>query len=236
MGWMRTLADTVGQMLFPHHCYLCNEVILPRQRLCATCAAHAPVILPPVCDHCGRNEADCICGGHSRHFARCVSPYYHKDVARKGILCLKEQDLAVTARGFAAAMAETVRREYGGIPFDGVVPVPMHKKEQSKRGFDQTAALATELARLLELPYTPVLEKVTHTQSQKELDAVHRRGNLLGVFDVTGDVSGRTYLLVDDVITTGSTLDECAKMLKIYGAEEVYAVTGAAALLKKEKT
>ncbi len=236
MKWIKTVVDAVGQMLYPHHCYLCNEVILPRQFLCADCAAHAPFILPPVCEKCGRNENDCTCGGHSRHFARCVSPYYHKDVARKGILCLKEQDLSVTARGFAAAMAESVRREYGGIVFDGVVPVPMHKKERNKRGFDQTASLAKELAKLLDVPYTPVLNKLRHTEPQKTLDAVHRRGNLLGVFDVTGEVSGHTYLLVDDVITTGTTLDECAKMLKIYGAEEVYAVTGAAALLKKDKT
>ncbi len=236
MTWVKTIMAAVGQIFFPHHCYLCNELILPRQHLCPDCAAHAPYILPPVCDKCGRSEDDCTCGGHSHHYARCISPFYHKDGARKGILYLKEQNMAVTARGFATAMAETVRREYGGIAFDGVVPVPMHKKEWNNRGFDQVASLAKELALVLDLPYTPVLKKITHTQPQKELSAVRRRGNLLGVFDVVGEVSGRTYLLVDDVTTTGSTLDECAKMLKIYGADEVYAVTGAAALLKKDET
>lgn len=236
MVWIKKVVAVVGQMFFPHHCYLCNEIILPRQWLCSDCAAHAPVILPPVCDRCGRSVGDCTCGGHHRHYERCVSPYYHKGTVRKGILYLKEGNIAVTARGFAAAMAETVRREYGGIPFDGVVSVPMHKKELKKRGFDQTASLAKELASLLGVPYTPVLKKLTHTTPQKELSAVRRRGNLLGVFDVTGPVAGKTYLLVDDVTTTGSTLDECAKMLKICGAEEVYAVTGAAALLKKSET
>lgn len=235
MEWLKTTVAAVGQMLFPHHCYLCNELILPRQTLCPECAARAPYILPPVCDKCGRNEDDCTCGGHSHHYERCVSPFYHKDAARKGILYLKEQNMVVTARGFAAAMVETVRREYGGIVFDGVVSVPMHKKEWQKRGFDQAASLAKEVASLLSVPYTPVLKKLNHTQPQKELTALHRRGNLLGVFDVTGDVVGRTYLLVDDVTTTGSTLDECAKMLKIYGADAVYAVTGAAALLKKDE-
>ncbi|MBE6806908.1 MAG: ComF family protein [Ruminococcaceae bacterium] len=235
-AWLKTVVAVAGQMLFPHHCYLCNEILLPRQRLCPDCAAHAPYILPPVCDRCGRNEDDCHCGGHSRHYARCVSPFYHKDQARRGILYLKEQNIAVTARGFAEAMAETVRREYGGITFDGVVSVPMHKKEWQQRGFDQAAALAKALAKRLEVPYTPVLKKLTHTVPQKELTAVHRRGNLLGVFDVVGEVAGGTYLLVDDVTTTGSTLDECAKMLKIYGAKEVYAVTAAAALLKKDES
>jgi predicted amidophosphoribosyltransferase len=80
-----------------------------------------------------------------------------------------------------------------------------------------------------------VLTKITVTAPQKELKAVERSGNLLGVFDVCGEVSGKTILLVDDVITTGTTLDECAKMLKIFGAEEVYAVTAAAACLSNDE-
>lgn len=233
---MSTALAVVGQMFFPHHCYLCNRVILPRQRLCENCATHAPYILPPICNKCGRNEDDCICGGHSLNYERCVSPFYHKDQARDGIMHLKDEDIAVTARGFAAAMAEVVRREYGGIAFDGVTSVPLHKKDLNERGFDQAASLAEELALLLGVPYVATLKKITHTSPQKELPALRRRGNLLGVFDVTEEVAGKTYLLVDDVVTTGSTLDECAKMLKIFGAEEVYAVTAAAALLKKDET
>ena len=209
---------------------------MPHQRICPSCVMKAPYILPPVCQHCGRSEDDCVCGGHSRHFERCISPFYHKNEAKKGILCLKEENFLVTARGFAGEMAETVRREYGGIPFDAVTSVPLHEKDLFDRGFDQAASLAKELAARLEIPYVPTLKKLTQTEPQKELSAVRRRGNLLGVFDVTTDVAGRRYLLVDDVITTGSTLDECAKMLKIFGAEEVYAVTAVAALLKKGET
>ena len=95
--------------------------------------------------------------------------------------------------------------------------------------------LVAVLSKRLALPYEPVLTKLTHTQPQKELTALRRRGNLLGVFDVCSDVSGKTILLVDDVITTGATLDECAKMLKIFGAAEVYGVTAAAAVLSKDE-
>ena len=72
------------------------------------------------------------------------------------------------------------------------------------------------------------LRKVSETRPQKELSAVERSGNLLGAFDVAGaDISGTRILLVDDLATTGSTLDECAKTLKVYGASQVYAVTAA---------
>lgn len=231
MGWIQTLLTAI----FPHHCFLCNTVILPRQRLCADCADKAAYILPPVCEHCGRNVDRCCCGKHSRHFERCVSPFYHDGVVQNGISQLKNHNDRVTADGFATEMAEVIRREYGGIHFDVITSVPLHKKDYKRRGFDQSAALARSLAAQMEIPYEPLLTKLTYTQPQKELSAIRRRGNLLGVFDVVGEAAERTVLLVDDVITTGSTLDECAKMLKLYGAADVYAVTAAAAVLKKDE-
>ncbi len=231
---MSLLLDWFKRVAFPHHCFLCNEVLYPHQRLCAVCVDKAPYILPPVCERCGRNEDDCFCGKHRRHFERCVSPFYHEGAAQKGIYTLKSDGFAVTVEGFAAEMAELVRREYGGIPFDVVTSVPMHEKDFSVRGFDQAQLLGEALARRLQLPYDCLIKKITVTAPQKELKAIQRSGNLLGVFDVCADVGGKTVLLVDDVITTGSTLDECAKMLKIFGADEVYAVTAAAAVLSND--
>jgi len=171
------------------------------------------------------------CGKRRRAFERCVSPFYHKGAAQNGIYTLKREGYVVTVAGFVGEMAEVVRREYGGIPFDLVTAVPLHKRELAERGFNQAEKLGRALAERLGLPYATVLTKITVTAPQKELKAVERSGNLLGVFDVCGAVSGKTVLLVDDVITTGATLDECAKMLKIFGAAEVYAVTAAAACL-----
>lgn len=232
---MRSIKESFLSLLFPHHCFLCSEILMPNQRLCPECRTHAPYILPPICAQCGRSEDVCICGGHSHAFERCISPFYHRDMVRDTILRIKEDFDTVVADGFAAEMAEVIRREYGGIAFDMVTSVPLHKKDYYLRGFDQAAGLAKALAKRLDVPYNTVLTKLIHTEPQKELTALRRRGNLLGVFDVTADVAGRTILLVDDVITTGSTLDECAKMLKIFGAEEVYAVTAAAAGLKNDE-
>lgn len=231
---MSTRKERLLNVLYPHRCFLCGEVLPPIQHLCGDCRLRAPYILPPVCPRCGRGEDVCICGGHTHAFERCVSPFYHTDTARDSILRLKKQYDTDTAAGFAAEMAEVIRREYGGIAFDLVTSVPLHKKDLRARGFDQAQGLAQALAERLGLPYASVLTKLTHTLPQKELSAIRRRGNLLGVFDVTAEVEGRTVLLVDDVITTGTTLNECAKMLKIFGAEEVYAVTAAAAGLKND--
>lgn len=232
---MSRVGAFIRRVLFPHHCFLCNEVIYPRQRLCADCLDKAPYILPPLCQRCGRGVDICRCGQRHRTYERCVSPFYHKGAAQTGIYTLKGKGYDVTVHGFAREMAEVVRREYGGIPFDLVTAVPMHKKERMERSFDQAEKLAMALAERLNLPYVTTLKKITATAPQKELTAVERSGNLLGVFDVIADVGGKTILLVDDVVTTGSTLDECAKMLKIFGADEVYAVTAAAAALSKDE-
>ena len=229
--WM----DAFKRVFFPHHCYLCNEVLYRHQRVCAACLNRAAYIYPPVCERCGRSKDDCRCGKRRRTFARCVSPFYHKDVVQRGIYTLKHQGYDVTVAGFANEMAEAVRREYGGIVFDCVTAVPLHRRERRERGFNQAQKLGQALAQRLYLPYETTLTKITATAPQKELKAVQRSGNLLGVFDVCADVSGKTVLLVDDVITTGSTLDECAKMLKIFGAAEVYAVTAAAAVLSNDE-
>lgn len=223
--------------LYPQHCFLCGEVILPRQRLCRDCRERAPYVLPPVCALCGRGKDKCSCGGRHHAFERCVTPFYYTDRVKSGIADLKNDGYTVTVEGFAEEMAEAVRREYGGVPFTLVTAVPLHPRERRRRGFDQASRLAAALADRLGLPYRPVLSKLTVTRPQKELPALERSGNLLGVFEVDEPavVDNRTVLLVDDVITTGSTLDECAKMLKIYGAVEVYAVTAAGALLQKSE-
>ncbi len=226
--------DCVLAALFPPRCTLCDRVIAPGGHLCRVCRDTAPFVLPPVCDSCGRGEEMCICHRRRRHFARCVSPFYFKGVVHTGIGRLKNQGYHPQVIGFAAEIAEVIRREYGGIGFHGVTAVPLHRKELRRRGFNPAQLLAKELAQRLEVPYLPLLEKRYITRPQKSLSARQRSGNLLGAFDVTEPTAlpGRTVLLVDDVITTGATLDECAKMMKIYGAEEVFAVTAACSVLK----
>lgn len=234
MSWKETLLA----VLFPHRCCLCDQVIPVGSRFCPHCRQNAPIVYPPVCERCGRGEERCICRGRHRAFERCVSPFYYEAQVHTGIVRLKNHGFRPQVQGFAAEMAEVVRREYGGIGFHAMTAVPLHSTDRRRKGFNHSELLARELATMLQVPYVPLLEKLYATKPQKSLTAHQRSGNLLGAFEVNDPtlLPGRTLLLVDDVITTGATLDECAKMLKIYGAEAVYAVTAAATILKKEET
>lgn len=231
--------DRFWAILFPERCAFCGEVILPGTKLCPACREQETAlrVTPPVCIRCGRGEKRCGCGGRRRHFERCVTPYLYKGPVRSGILRLKHGQKRNAARYFASCMAEVIRREYGRTYFSGIVPVPLSKKALRKRGYNPSLWLAQELSALLNVPVMDMLDKLYDTPPQKELCARERSGNLLGVFDLrTGfDAEERRFLLVDDVITTGATLDECAKMLKIYGAVQVLAVTAAATQLHEDE-
>ncbi len=224
-------------LFFPCRCCLCGCVVGLGESLCAACRSKAPYVLPPVCDLCGRGEDYCTCRRRHRTYERCVMPFYYDGLGEQGIGQLKNAADSSVADGFAVEMAEVLRREYGGIAFDCVMPVPLYKGDERQRGYNPSALLARSLARLTGIPYLPLLRKMIRTVPQKELTAVQRSGNLLGVFtvDKPACVVGKTVLLVDDTITTGATLDECAKMLKIYGAVAVYAITAAAAVKKEKK-
>lgn len=203
-----------------------------REHLCSACRREAPFVLPPICSLCGRSEDDCTCGKKKRAYARCVMPFAHEGVVRQAIGALKNEGFASTVDGLALEMSELIRREYGGIAFDYIAPVPSHPADEKRRGFNQSALLALSLSTVTGIPYAEPLVKLFRTPHQKDLGLQEREANLLGAFDVTVDVTEKTVLLVDDLLTTGSTLNECAKMLKLYGACEVYAITAAVRLMK----
>lgn len=222
------------QLVYPRRCCYCRRVIRPDRTACTACAEKIPVMYPPLCDICGRSEDRCTCRKKPRAFARCVTPLVYEGIAHRAIGWLKNEGDVSAVESMAEEMTEVIRREYGGIPFDVIIPVPLYPADEKARSFNPAMLLAEELSRRMGIPAAPLLRKVQKTTPQKELTAARRAGNLLGAFDAAPEVFGRICLLVDDVITTGATLDECAKMLKIAGAREVYAVTAAGAVLKKD--
>jgi ComF family protein len=132
-------------------------------------------------------------------------------------------------RELAEPLAELTAKAWGDglFPVDCMVPVPLHPRRLRERGYNQAALISKRLAVDIGLPVLPgVLVRSRMTESQTRLNAFDRRQNVDGAFDVPGaECDGRSVLLVDDVCTTGSTLQACADALRLAGAVGVYALT-----------
>lgn len=229
-------ADGLLSVLLAPACAACDSPLEAPTRgpVCAGCWAAIVPITPPVCDQCGDPlpswrvisvEHKCCprCRRRHGHVARsrAIGPY--EGSLRAIVHALKYDGRRQIARPLGAMLAARGADILAGA--DLVVPVPLHPSRQRARGFNQAA----ELARHMGLPVTPALRRVRATPSQTDLPAARRHANVRDAFALArrASVTGATVVLVDDVSTTGATLDACARVLRENGAQEVRALTAA---------
>ncbi len=221
-------------LLFPPSCVLCGEPCEGLDPVCPDCAARLPQLEGPRCYICQEGLKDpsldlCpVCGTRGRGFelARALGPYN----SGWGTLVreLKFNKEPAIARFLASRLAEYVHREKPFENIDIITYVPMTKADRKTRGFNQAKMLACGLGRKLDIPVRQLLAKVRQTPAQVDLPAAERRKNLRGAFEVVTSGQG-AVLIVDDIFTTGSTVEECARALKIGGYTRVYVLTVARA-------
>lgn len=226
MNWKEGF-DRLLSILYPPRCVCCGCVLPAGEAICGDCAAGAARIMPPVCLLCGCNLEDCERKHRKTAYKELTAPFYYEGIVREGVHRFKFRDKPQSAAFFAREMAKNVRQNMPGIPFDMVACVPMLPAKEKARGYNQSALLARELSGLLGVPADcRALRKCADTPAQHELKGTERRGNVFGVFETPRPeaLEGKTVLLCDDVKTTGATLDECAKMLKLAGAKDVFCV------------
>lgn len=229
------LFNHVLYAIFPRRCLSCGKVVAPDKEFCAGCAGGISRIQPPVCNRCGRGAAECDCGGRASIFTALAAPFYYEGSVRRCIQRLKFGGYKQNAGMLAYEMARTVNNAFRDKQIDGIACVPLTKKGLRERGYNQSALLAAKLGKILGVETLPkTLVKLYDTPAQHTLKSYERTGNVAGAFAVPDNsrVAGKSILLCDDVSTTGATLNECAKMLLLAGAKDVFCVT--AALTKKE--
>jgi len=213
-------------LLFPRRCLGCG---VEGEFLCASCADTLEPVEPPYCARCGIPLKDrdtcpkCLQGGFQIEGIRSV--FLHHGVAREAVHALKYERLKSVARPLAGLMAEYLQRN--PLPADRLVAVPMHPRRMRQRGYNQAHLLARELGRQLQIPAPEgQLRRRRHTPSQVSLGAEERRANMAEAFCVRGDgLRGCRVLLIDDVCTTGATLNACAAALRKGGAASVWGLT-----------
>ncbi len=229
---------SVVNALFPNKCISCGTIIPDEEYLCEYCFEMIDYVdFSKICTRCGLSKKNCECKSRVYHFAGCISPFENKDIARESMYRYKFMRTPTAAKFFAKEMAKAVKIVYNEIAFDGVAYVPMHPLKQLKRGFNQSEKLAVEIAEIFDLKvYYGLLSCKYVSKSQHNMPIKERFSNVKGLYSTNYKVTGKTILLVDDIKTTGASLDECAKQLLLAGAENVYCVSGLISQAKKGKT
>ena len=202
------------QLIFPSRCVICRALTEGEADLCPDCAdklektgSHALQSIP-------------FCDG-------CYSPYYYREPLRASFHRYKFKGYLQYAHTYGRWMAECLT-EQGATQFDFITWAPLSRRRKFQRRYDQAEELALEIGRMLHLPVRPTLHKAHRPPlSRMEGDRSARMAALLGAYSLRRDavVMGQRVLLVDDIVTSGSTLSECARVLRTAGAHTVTCVT-----------
>ena len=216
-------------MLFPARCAICDDVIAPGERyICKGCAGKMSFVTEPCCMKCGKEIGDeeeeyCDdCMKRERSFVRGFPLLNYKPPVSDAVARIKYGG----REEYISFYAEMIYQKFGDtfktLGLDGMIPVPINEKRMRKRGYNQAGLLAQALSERTGIPViNDTVVRVIDTQPQKELNDVERLKNLQDAFQVTKPVSG-SYLLVDDIYTTGSTIEAITRKLHAAGAGDIY--------------
>ena len=229
---MNKIFEWLSDLFYPRHCPGCGEILQdPEALLCEECRAAIRPIRDHYCLRCGAptesEEEYCRDCQKARHsFTAGRSVFVYDDRWKRSLEDFKYFGRREYGRFYGRMMSRVVLEERERFRPDLLVPVPLTPRKQRKRGFNQAALLAREISRCTGIPADyDLVRKIRRTPSQKKLTAAERRKNLRGAFAAARRISNITILIIDDVYTTGSTIDSLAEILLAAGARAVYFVT-----------
>lgn len=239
MSWLKTSAAACVNLLLPPRCPLSGEVVDKPGMVSAESWAKLLFISSPYCFGCGLPfevnvqgvELETLCGNclvASKPYRRARSVLVYNDDSRKLILAFKHGDQTHLTLSFGPWL-----HSYGGevlAEADALVPVPLHWMRLVKRRYNQSALLAEDLRRRTGIPHWPdVLRRERNTPTQGHQNAAERHANVQGAFSLNPayqeKIRGKNLVLLDDVLTTGATVEECARILLKEGARQVDVLT-----------
>ena len=230
----------IASLLYPPVCTICGANVRASEYLCDQCETKTARVIAPFCQKCSEPFEGAItgtftcanCAHRTIYFDTAVAAYRSRGIVRQIVHDFKYGRQIylrhLVARWLYAALDD---ERLSNRRFDIIIPVPLHPTRQRERGFNQASLLAELLSAEISIQSKPALERIRYTTTQTALDRAERMENLHKAFRLrkNADVRRLRVLLIDDVLTTGSTLSECARVLKRAGAISVHAVTAARA-------
>lgn len=223
--------------LLPKRCFSCAELTQDANSFCGNCWKNLNFINAPFCKCCGQefaldlvDQQECLkCISRSPKFEKVRSLFKFDEHSKKIIHAFKYYDKTILGQSFAEMLSSRYRKDISES--DVIVPVPMHRFKRLFRMYNPAQVLASELHQAINLPvYMDVLVKIKWTKAQTTLSRKARLKNIAGSIKIENisKVEGKKVILVDDVVTTGTTVDLCARLLKTAGAKEVVVLSIAA--------
>ena len=216
---MKRLWYWLKELLFPKRCMLCRKFLTAQEQdLCHECRASAPEY--PF----GKGNPDHTGKNYGQFLDSFTAVWYYEGDVRRSILRYKFRRASHLAPQFGALLAMKLLQQ-GPEQFDVLTWVPVSPIRRLRRGYDQCQLLSRAVGEQLEVPAVSTLRKIRHTPPQSGISSLsERKANVLGAYRVEKkiDLRGKRVVLIDDIFTTGSTMNECARMLLTAGAKEVH--------------
>lgn len=213
---LKRLRELLCSVIAPVRCPVCKKILHSESSFfCPECQKHLPWVK--------EKDGEFVTSGKAgKYVSGYAAPFYYKDDIRLAFSRFKFQNKPVHAHAFGICMAECWRRAAESSPLgDELMPdvitwVPVSKKRKRDRGYDQSELLAKCVGEELGIPVVPLLEKTGDNKPQSTLDAFARAGNVIGMYETRADgtdITGKTVLLIDDILTTGATVKEASFVL-----------------------
>lgn len=230
MNRKEKIKNTFLDILYPRHCPVCHDIPAPGiRKICVGCREKLKPITGPRCFKCSKPLKDpeqeyCRdCSRRTHLFEQGIGIFPYSTILQESLYKLKygkRQEYGIFYGELAAFYAEDQIRCW---KIDGIIPIPLHRKRLEKRGYNQAEIIAESVGKKMDLPVKKkLLMRKTNTKPQKDLNPGERQKNIKGAFAVNGELNGENFLLIDDIYTTGATLDEAAGTLQKAGAGKVY--------------
>ena len=224
-GTRRTVSRLVSSaldLMLPRTCAVCHR---EGQFICTACGADLPRLQDPYCERCadpGTARICSWCAASEPPYDGIRAPFLMQGGVRDMVYALKYRNLRASAPELAGLMAA----ELDSLPIqpDVLIPVPLHRRRERERGYNQSELLARDLSKISGLPMAArALRRIRNAPPQVSISGHDERWrNIDGAFQCSADVAGQSIVLIDDVVTTGSTIAACAGPLRAAGAASVW--------------
>ena len=222
--------EEMFRLLYPKRCPICQVILTKRsEQICSVCRKKTVPLREPVCKKCGKPVMDAQqelcpdCYGKIHFFTKGRAVFLYEKEIKQSVYRFKFQNKREYGEFYSSEMARLFGKEILAWKPDALIPIPMYRRKQRRRGYNQAEVLARGLGEKLSIPVnTTYLKRIKKTIPQSELVKKEREINLKNAFKTSkNEVKLKKVLLIDDIYTTGVTMDEAAKALLCDGVKEV---------------